>query len=260
MESLRRFCAIVGADLRERTRARRFWVVLALIAAATWWSFPPTTANYLVLALNGRYRALYSSAWIGMVVAMLSIWLSLIGFYLVRGTLVRDIDTRVWQLLAATPMTRAAYLLAKWCSNMAVLLLVVAASLLVGLAAQWLRAEERAIDLIELLKPTVWIALPSLALTAVFAVWFDMIPWLRRTAGNVLYFVLWVAILAGTVPLLQDGAHGGGGLGDPRGMVLFQQAVLEQAAPQLGEPLKSGFCMGCGLGGRTPKTFSWTSW
>lgn len=263
MDSLRRFGAIVGADLRERTRARGFWLLMALVAAVTWWSFPPTSAKYVVLALNGQYRALYSSAWVGMVVAMLSIWLSLLGFYLVRGTLVRDIETRVWQLLAATPMTRAGYLLAKWCSNMAVLLLIVAASLAVALAAQWVRAEDRAIDLIELLKPTVWIALPSLALTAAFAVWFDMLPLLRRTAGNVLYFVVWIAILAGTVPMLEAGPGGaaaGSSIGDPRGMALFQQAVLRQAAPQLAEPLHSGFCMGCGLAGRTPKTFRWTSW
>lgn len=259
---MRRFGAIVGADLRERTRGRGFWLLMALVAAATWWSFPPTGARYVVLALNGQYRALYSSAWVGMVVAMLSIWLSLLGFYLVRGTLARDIDTRVWQLLAATPMTRAGYLLSKWCSNMAVLLLIVVASLAVALVAQWLRAEDRVVDLVELLKPAVWIALPSLALTAAFAVWFDMLPLLRRTAGNVLYFVLWIAILAGAVRMLDagPGSAAANSIGDPRGMALFQQAVLRQAAPQLAEPLQSGFCMGCALAGRTPKTFRWTSW
>jgi len=265
MESLRRFSALVGADLLERSRSRRFWVLLALMTAATWWSFPPAGADYLVLAVNGRYRGLYSSAWIGMVVAMLSIWLSLLGFYLVRGTLVRDIETRVWQLLVATPLTRGAYLLAKWASHMAVLLLVAAASLLVGLVAQWVRAEDRVVDLPELVKPVLLLAVPSLALTAMFAVWFDMVPWLRRTAGNVLYFALWIAILV--VSVGSSGAQEGGaparvaaGAADPRGIHLVQESVRALVAPDLGEPLKPGFCMRCGLGSRTVKTFAWRNW
>jgi len=262
-ESLRRFGAILGADLRQRSRATRFWVILVLLAGATWWSMPPMGSVYLVLALNGHLRGEYSSAWIGMVVAMLSLWLSLIGFYVVRGTLVRDIETRVWQLLVATPMTRAGYLLAKWCSNLAVLMLISFASLAVAVLLQWLRAEDRAIDLWELVKPTLLIALPSLGLTAACAVWFDMAPWLRRTAGNLLYFVLWLAILIGGITLTQArwGQGGATGLGDPYGVQLFSAATQQQAAPQLSEPLRVGFCMGCGLRkGTVVQTFRWQHW
>lgn len=268
MESLRRFLAIVGADLLERGRSRRFWLALALVTAAAWWSFPSVDAGYLVLALNGHYRALYSSAWIGMVVAMLSIWLSLIGFYLVRGTLVRDIETRVWQLLVATPLTRAAYLLAKWCSHMAVLSLIAGAALLVGLLAQWVRGEDAVFDLAELVKPVLLLAMPSLALTATFAVWFDLAPWLRRTAGNVLYFALWVAILAASaapparVPGGASVAPVAGHVmpGDPRGILLARRAIQQQVGRQLDEPLQPGFCMRCGLGGRAVRTFHWNAW
>jgi len=262
-DSLRRFGAILGADLRERSRSTRFWLMLMVLAGATWWSMPPLGSAYLVLALNGHLRGEYSSAWIGMVVAMLSLWLSLIGFYVVRGTLVRDIETRVWQLLVATPMTRAAYLLAKWCSNLLVLLLVSAASLAVAVLLQWLRAEDRAIDVWELVKPTLLIALPSLALTAACAVWFDMLPWLRRTAGNLLYFLLWLALLVGGITVTQSrwGQGGGTGLGDPRGVMLFSAAAQEQAAPQLSETLRPGFCMGCGLRpGTIVRTFRWRHW
>src|SRR5688572_7980213 len=97
-ESLRRFAAILQADLRERSRAVRFWVVLGLVCAGTWWAFPAPDAGYLTVSFGGGLRGAYSSAWVGMVIALfVGTMLSLAGFYLVRGTVVRDFETRVWQ-------------------------------------------------------------------------------------------------------------------------------------------------------------------
>ena len=97
------------ADLRERTRSPRFWVVLVgMMVAALVVLSRAGCRPYMIVAVHGGERGAYSSAWVGMVLAtVFSTLLSLCGFYLVRGTLVRDIDTRVWQLLVATPMTRA---------------------------------------------------------------------------------------------------------------------------------------------------------
>ena len=264
METLRRFRAIVGADLLERTRSTKFWVIQAVICIASWWSFPTMEKGYVVLAVNGHLRGEYTSAWIGMVVAMLSVWLTLVGFYLVRGTLVRDFETRVWQLLVATPLTRSAYLLAKWCSNMAVLLLVLAGALAVGLVAQLVRGESQAVDLVELVKPALLLAVPSLAVTSLLALVFDLVPWLRRTAGNVIFFVLWLFSLAATVPAMNSAAAGEGAgpwLGDPRGMVVFQHSVVKQVSPQLKEEkLKTGFCMVCVVKTERRGTFVWNEW
>lgn len=263
MESARRFGAIVGADLLERIRSARFWVVQGLLCIASWWSFPTMEKDYMVLGLNGHLRGEYSSAWIGMVVAMLAIWLSLVGFYLVRGTLVRDFETRVWQLLVATPLTRSSYLLAKWCSNMAVLSLVLASVLIVGVVAQLVRGEDTNLDLVELVKPALLLAVPSLAMTSLLALVFDLVPWLRRTAGNVLFFILWIASLAATAPAIQSARAGEGApwLGDPRGMVVFQHSVIRQVAPQLkDEQLRNGFCVVCGVRKERRATFAWHEW
>ena len=234
MEALRRFAAIVLADLRERSRSTRFWVVLGLVGLLTWGCFPGIETGRFTVGFDSDQRAAYSSAWVGLVLGLMySTMLSSIGFYLVRGTLVRDFDTRVWQLLVATPMTRAGYLLAKWTSHMAVLGLIMLVGLAVGVAAQWVRAEDHAFNLFELFKPVVVLALPSLALSAFFAVLFDLVPWLRRTAGNVVFFFVWiflfVAMGATIDPHKSAWAHATW-ISDPSGIVMVMRDLATQVA------------------------------
>lgn len=256
-QSFHSFLAIVATDWRERTRSNRFWVMLAATAGLTWLCFPSASANYIVLGINGHHRGLYSSAWIGMVLAMLSIWTSLIGFYLVRGSLARDFDTRVWELIEVTPLKRRTYLAAKWSGNFAVLLSVLGVQLAVGVAAQLWRGEESALRLGAMASPVLLIGVPTIAMTAMFALWFDLLPPLRRTLGNFVYFLLWVAIPVSmvrsfsSVPLQ-------GWISDPYGITIFQQLVQERLAVQLGEPLSG--CGVCVLGARQLGTFDWAPW
>ena len=262
---LRCTTAIVHADLLMRLRSPRFWIVLGILALATWSCFPGPDGLFTMASVNGRYRSAYSSAWIGMVLALTySILLSLAGFYVIRGTLARDIDTRVWQLLVVTTMTRRTYLFAKWCGHMAVLLLMALLSLAVGLSMQWLRAEDRQLDLIEAIKPLILIALPALALTAAAAIWFDMLPFLRRTAGSVLFFVVWInAITVGAADKAAwENPNGANALiSDPAGIVVFQRDLARNVAPQLPQKKIDGFCLGCGrMAGDDTGRFIWKSW
>ena len=263
MDALRRFGAILLADVRERTRTPRFWVVLGLMAWATWWCFPPIEAGYSTLSLLDGSRGRYSSAWAGISLATVyATLLNLAGFYLVRGTLARDFDTRVWQLLVTTPMTRAGYLLAKWASHMAVFGMIAAVGVAVALVAQWVRAEDRHIDLFELLKPVVLIALPSLALTAMFAVWFDLLPWLRRTAGNVVFFIVWTAMLTASVaPFTERAANARPGwVGDPAGIMVVAREMQQVREAQTGHALGFGINIGGNPMAPDAVRFEWRSW
>lgn len=264
MSTLQRFLAILIADLRERSRATRFWVVLGVVAVVTWWCFPPLDAGYMTVSIGAGVRAHYSSAWVGMVLGLMyATLMSLFGFYLVRGTLVRDFDTRVWQLLVATPMTRHGYLLAKWTSHMLVFALIMAMGLLVGIAAQWWRAEDPRIDLLELIKPVLWLSLPALGVTAMFAVLFDLLPWLRRTGGNVLYFFVWITLFTVTIanidPQTSEWARRTW-VSDPNGMALAirdLQAHIEIAQP--GRKI-SGLNIGSSIYHGPAILFEWTQW
>ncbi|MDB5970822.1 MAG: hypothetical protein JWQ90_3272 [Hydrocarboniphaga sp.] len=260
---LRRFGAILAADLRQRSRATRFWVVLGLIGLLSWWCFPPLESGYMTVSLGDGVRAHYSSAWVGMVLAlMVSTALSLFGFYLVRGTLVRDFDTRVWQLLVATPMTRPGYLLAKWASHIAVFVLIMLIGLIIGLAVQLWRGEDRSVDLIELCKPILVLSLPAMCVTSFFAVLFDLVPGLRRTGGNVLYFFVWMTMFIGAFPLLDEGANHAAQswLSDPSGVIVAMRdlrAHLSETTPAMHE---FGISIGSSPYTGAPTLFEWRHW
>jgi hypothetical protein len=263
MEALRRFLAIVLADLRERTRTPRFWVLLGAMVVVSWYCFPSVDKHYLILAVDSGTRGTYSSAWVGMVLAMAySLLLGLGGFYVVRGTLVRDIETRVWQLLVATPMTRAGFLLAKWTSHMLVLSLVAAIGLVVGLVMQYLRAEDRSFDVIEAVKPIVFLALPGIAVSATAAVWFDLLPWLRRAGGNVVFFFAWmIALSVGVAQLEAQGAAARTTwLSDSSGLMVAARDFQRVRTQQSGKVEQFGFSLGSSRHEGRVKTFEWKQW
>ena len=262
-----RFAAILLADLRQRTRSTRFRVTIALAALVAWYCFPPLDAGYLIVAVGDHHRGTYSSAWIGMTVAMTAMLWSLVGFYLVRGTVQRDFETRVWQLLGATSMSRSGYLLAKWLSHVLVLCAILATTLAVGLAAQWIRAEDRHVDAWELVKPSLFIALPMLSLAASFAIWFDLVPALRRTTGNIVFFLAWMTLLSCGAMQFDPHSPTHRRIGAPpwtsdlAGFELLKPSIDTQVAPQMpaGEAL-DGMCVGCGVSSSTPRRFVWTHW
>jgi hypothetical protein len=261
--ALRRFAAILTADLRERMRSPRFWILLAAMVVVTWYCFPAPDAGYFVLAPNSDERGAYSSAWIGLVLAMAySLLLGMGGFYMVRGTLVRDFETRVWQLLVATPMTRGGFLLAKWASHMLVFAVLIGAGLVVGLVAQFVRAEDRHLDLVEAIKPILILSLPGLSTTAALAVWFDLVPWLRRTAGNVLFFIFWVSTLSmGVSQLAVEGSPARTTwVSDAHGLMMVARDFQRVRAEQTGQPQDFGFNLGTSRHARAITLFDWKAW
>jgi hypothetical protein len=173
-------------------------------------------------------------------------------------------------LLGTTSMRRSAYLLAKWASHLVVMGGLVLGTLAVGLVAQQVRAEDTHVDLWELVKPSLFIALPTLSVSAALAIWFDVIPRLRRTAGNVVFFFVWMALLttgatgiqhnqhrraAGVVTLEQPWSS------DLPAMQVMQWSIEHQIARGLPEKTRlEGFCVGCGGVAAPTARFTWDHW
>jgi hypothetical protein len=208
--SLRPLYHLARADFLERTRSYGFLITLGIALYVACLFLPPNHSSYATMQIGG-HRGLYNSAYLGAVMAILiSPFLSLAGFYLVKNAIDRDLRTRVGQILASTPLSKPLYTVGKMLSNFAVLALIVA---IVGLAAigmQFARKEDSTLHLVSLIEPLIFISLPVMFVVAGLAILFEAIPQLRGGIGNVVYFFLWVALLsspAGRARQLEHSAH-----------------------------------------------------
>jgi len=205
---------MVRADFLERLRRYGFLVTLA---GALWLAYG-IAAEKIWIVVGDGYRGVYNSAWIGALMATCcSTFLSLAGFYIVKNCVQRDAETRVGQILAATPMRKDFYTLAKTLSNFAVLACMVMVLMLAALAMQATRAEAHSFALGKLWSPFVFIALPTMLLTGSLALLFETIPFLRGGVGNVAYFFLWTAMVA----------LGATGFDDPSGLQLIYRSTRD---------------------------------
>jgi hypothetical protein len=195
---------MVKADFKERARRTSFLVTLAFTVYVGYETF----AGGIVINLD-KYRGVYNSAWVGALMGTVtSCFLSLVGFYIVKGSIERDEQTRVGRILAATPMTKTFYTVAKALGNFAVLSSMVAVMAVAALLMQLLRGEDRVVHLWALLGPLALFALPAMAFVAALAVLFETLPVLRGGVGNVVWFFAWIALLvAGAPPTAGNGPH-----------------------------------------------------
>ena len=210
--------AIARADFLERVRRYSFFLTL-LFAVYLGYA---TARGQISLQLD-EYRGVYTSAWIGTLVALVTAcFVSLVGFYIVKNCVERDRSTGVGQILAASPLAKATYALGKFLSNFAVLASMVVVLALSAVAMQFLVAEDPRVDLCALLAPFLLIALPVMALTSGMAILFEMMPVLKGGVGNVIWFFIWSFGIA--LPILT-------GLKwlDPWGIFTVMQSLSEEA-------------------------------
>ena len=183
---------MVRADFLERVRRYSFLLTLAFAVYLGWGS-----ATGLIVVRLGEYRGIYNSAWVGSMMTLVGgLFISLVGFYIVKNAILRDEQTRVGRILASTPMSKVFYTVAKTLSNCAVLMTMVAVLAVAAILIQVFRGEDTHVQLGTLLAPFLWCALPAMAVTAAIAVLFETLPVLRGAVGNVIFFFLWVASLA----------------------------------------------------------------
>lgn len=244
MNSARVLYHMVRADFLERVRRYSFLVTLA---AALFLAYAVATEKVWIVVGDG-YRGVYNSAWIGMLMTVCcSTFLSLVGFYIVKNSVQRDADTRVGQILAATPMRKDFYTFAKTLSNFAVLACMVVVLMLAALVMQLFRAEAHSFSLWKLWSPFIFLALPTMLLAAALALLFETLPVLRGGVGNVVYFFLWTAALA----------LGATGLDDPSGLqLLYRSARSTLHALDPSSPENFHFSLTIG-GERAVRTFPW---
>jgi hypothetical protein len=182
---------LMRADFLERVRRYSFLMVLA---GTIYLGFAINRGDFY-LELDG-YRGVLNSAWVGGLMATSAVFLvSLFGFFLVKNSIDRDIQTGVGQIIATTPISRGTYLFGKWLSNFTVLIALMAILALAAVIMQLIGGEATTVELWPLLAPFLLLAAPAMAMVAAMALFFETIPWLRGGFGNVAYVGVWLAIL-----------------------------------------------------------------
>ncbi len=190
--------AIARADVAERVR--RFSFIIT-IAAALWAGYsyvPGVNSAYHTIVING-HTGVYNSAFYGaMIAALTGGFLALVGFFLVRGAVEREIECHIDGIVGASPVRKSTFVISKWLSNAAVLWAVGGVSYLAAMGMQALRGSALQVQPLEYLVPYLLITVPAMAFVAAIATAFDLVPFLRGILGAVAFIVLWPTMLAAT--------------------------------------------------------------
>ena len=235
---------IARADFLERFRRYSF---LVLMAAVLWLAYLTITGTVGV-DVGDHYRGIFNSAWSGAVMTlMVTTFLSIAGFYVVKNCIRRDEETRVGQIIAATPVSKRTYVLGKALSNFFVLSSLVAVLAVAGVAMQMWRGEDRHFELWKFLAPFLIVALPAVFFIGCVAVFFECTPGLRGGFGNVVYFFSWSFLLAMPVEMKKQ---------DLAGILMFQQNMIA-ALQKIHPDVRPGFSVGGGHLRADFQTFVW---
>ncbi|WP_035858102.1 hypothetical protein [Cryptosporangium arvum] len=207
--------AVARAGFRERRRRPAYAVVLIAAVGLGYLAIPAPDSHWTIVSLGG-YRGVYNSAYTGTVAALAgALWLCVGGFFVVRTALAQDRATGVRELLVASRIRSASYLVGTFLGNFLVLASMAGALALTAVIMQLARGESAALSPVALLAPFVLFTLPVLAVTAALAVLWETVPGLRGGFGNVVWFgVALVGMIAAQSPTAPLGGLGTGLLTD----------------------------------------------
>lgn len=248
MSQVRVMYHLARADFYERVRRYSFLVMLGLVVFLGY----QIAIGTITLAL-GQYRGEFNSAWVGALMSLnATLFIGWFGFFLVTGSVARDRETGVGQIMATTPLTRPLYMLGKWLSNLAVLMAMVAVLALLGMLLQFWKGENAQIDLPAYLAPFLFIVFPLMALVAALAVLFEAIPLLQGGLGNIVYFLAFII----APPMAMENLSAKYAVFEPIGIGLLE-SDMGTAVRAVYPDYDGGFSLG-NNGQAVLGTFTWT--
>ncbi len=184
------FFTIIKSDYLQRTRSYTFLITLCISVAVGYTFIPAPGASYATIQL-GEYIGVYNAAWFGYVTAMMSsVFLSLIGFYLINSGIKRDRITQVGQITAATSISNTAYLCTKALSNFAILMTILAVLFGMSIILFFLYSDGYPFDIMQFITPFLFIPVPAIACISILAVLFEMILGKYSVLQNIGFFIV----------------------------------------------------------------------
>lgn len=230
---------IVISDYLQRTRSYAFLITLAISLYAAYAFVPAAGANYTTLRV-GNYIGIQNAAWIGYVTAMMgSIFISMIGFYLVNSNIKKDMDTGVGMIVATTRISNFNYLLTKMLSNFLVLLSITGCVFFMGILMFFIRGAGYPFNIIHFILPYLLITIPAVFFIAALAVVAEVFLYrftILMNIGFYVFFCLMIAVQANTLTLFDlFGFHQ---------VTVTLQNLVAQRTPGIHQAMSMGFQFG----------------
>ncbi|MEX0274922.1 MAG: ABC transporter permease [Flavobacteriaceae bacterium] len=192
------FINIVTYDYLQRTRSYAFLIILCISLALAYTFVPEPGATYSTIEVSG-YAGTYNAAWFGYVTAIMSsIFLSLIGFYLINSGIAADRRTKVGQIIAATRISNLRYLLAKALSNFLVLMTIVCIIFGTSIVLFLLYNDGSPFELDQFVKPYLVITTPTLFFISALAVFLEVCFKRYTVLHNIAFFALFASLVVYT--------------------------------------------------------------
>ncbi len=190
------FYPIIKGDYLQRTRSYAFLITIAVSVYIAYSFIPPPDAGYTTVSI-GKYVGNANAAWIGHVTAvMTSLFLSLIGFFLVNNSIKKDIETEVGMIIAATSVSNFGYLLSKALSNFLVLLSIIGIVFLMSIGLFFFRGAGYSFDLMSFVLPYLIVTVPSLVFISALAIVAEVFLGRRSMLQYILFFFLFNFVIA----------------------------------------------------------------
>ncbi|WP_400074867.1 ABC transporter permease [Winogradskyella sp. R77965] len=189
------FFTIIKSDYLQRTRSYAFLITLCTSLAIAYTFVPEPNANYSTIRI-ADHVGYYNSAWFGYVTAiMTSIFLSLVGFYLINSGIKKDIETKVGQIVASTSISNFKYLLAKMLSNFILLLTIVLVVFVMSIILFVFYDDGFPFELLQFVKAYVLITIPPMCFISALSVVFEVFLARYSIIQNIAFFFLFSALL-----------------------------------------------------------------
>ncbi len=184
------FIKIIKANYLQHIRSYSFLITLGLSLYAAYAFVPTPEAGYTTIRF-GNYTGNYNSIWIGYVTAIMSsVFLSLFGYFLISGSIKRDLDLRLGQIISATKVKNYTYLFSKTLSNFLVLLTMATVILMMSIILQFIYGNEFDFNLKHYILPYFIITIPSIFFIASIAV----ISEILLTRARIVQYIVFVVI------------------------------------------------------------------
>lgn len=186
--------ALALAETRLRLRRLSTLIVLLVVVAISWKMIPdPRGAGHLSFLTAGHAAVAYTSAALAMGSAkMAAILFGLAGFFLLRGRSAQDLRIDLGGVISASPAGNGLLLASRWLGGVAYLSVLALALLLTVLCCHLLRGSGVP-DLLVYVQTYVAMLLPLVCFCASCAILCDSHAGLMGKAGDMLFFVMWIA-------------------------------------------------------------------